>query len=222
MSEYKVILKVLVGSRAHGLANPDSDSDYRGVFVAKTSDMLKLGGSTKSTQWIEAKDDDTSYEIGHFLHLATKSNPSILEVFASPVMESTPEGIALRDLFPYVWSKKRVLDAFVGYSRNQQKKMMDDKYESRERKWKYAVAYVRVLLQAQSLLATGMMPVKIPDKWIEELREIKAGRWTVGMIVDLVDRLKVGLFDIYEKTPDKEMDQGPINAYLLALRKANW
>lgn len=34
----KQVLKVLVGSRAHGLHNQDSDFDYRGVYVAPTSD----------------------------------------------------------------------------------------------------------------------------------------------------------------------------------------
>jgi len=39
----KIILKVLVGSRAHGLANKDSDYDYRAVYVLPTSKILSLG-----------------------------------------------------------------------------------------------------------------------------------------------------------------------------------
>lgn len=79
------ILKVLVGSHAHGLATPESDYDYRGVYVIPTKDILSLGFNYKGSHWIEGEtEDNTSYEIGHFLHLATKCNPTILEVFKAP------------------------------------------------------------------------------------------------------------------------------------------
>ncbi len=57
------ILKVVVGSQAHGLATPESDFDYRGVFVVPTAEILSLNGTTKTTNWIEGKDDDTSWEL---------------------------------------------------------------------------------------------------------------------------------------------------------------
>ena len=105
------ILKALVGSRAHGLAGPDSDADYRGVFVTPTSDLLRIGQRQSDTRWVEgekaadigtAKVDDTAWELGHFLSLATHCNPTILEVFAAPVVAGTPEGYAVRELLPAV------------------------------------------------------------------------------------------------------------------------
>lgn len=81
----KTILRTIVGSQAHGLATLDSDFDYRGVFINPTSEILSLKGGTKQTNWIEGKEDDTSWELGHFLHLATKCNPTILEVFLAPL-----------------------------------------------------------------------------------------------------------------------------------------
>ena len=71
--ENKLILKTVVGSRAHGLANPDSDYDYRGVFIAPTSELLKLNVRVKDTKWIEGNKDDTTYEIGKFLFSISKS-----------------------------------------------------------------------------------------------------------------------------------------------------
>ena len=41
------ILRVLVGSRAHGLAQPDSDYDYRSVIRYETRDLLALGPKPK-------------------------------------------------------------------------------------------------------------------------------------------------------------------------------
>ena len=118
-----IILKVLVGSRAHGLEDENSDYDYRAVYVLPTSKILSLGYKYKGNDWIEGKEDNTAYEIGQFLHLATQCNPSILEVFKDPIMYSSLDGTKLRDIFPYVWNPKGAFDAFVGYGLYQRKSM---------------------------------------------------------------------------------------------------
>lgn len=118
----KIILKVIVGSRAHKLADKNSDYDYRAVYVLPTSEILRLDYHYKGTDWIEGKEDNTAYEIGHFLKLATKSNPSILEMFKFPIVESNEDGNKLRELFPYVWNSKNALDSYMGYGLNQKKK----------------------------------------------------------------------------------------------------
>src|ERR1700723_3116004 len=119
MADHKLILKTLVGSQAHGLATPQSDKDHRGVFIMPTSEFLKLGSKVDQTNWIEGDVDDTSYELGKFLMMATKSNATVLEVLHGPAIECTPEGLALKALFPYMWKSRGVLDAFRGYSLNQ-------------------------------------------------------------------------------------------------------
>src|SRR3990167_7324772 len=116
----KMILRVLVGSRAHGLAGPDSDYDYRGVFVRPTSELLSIGAKPYLTQWTEAdkakgeKLDDTAWEVGHFLQLATHCNPTILEVLAAPRVDEGSDwsswGTDLRGLFPYIWNPCGVRD----------------------------------------------------------------------------------------------------------------
>src|SRR3954447_11469464 len=106
------ILKVIVGSQAHGLATERSDYDYRGVFVVPTSELLKIGGdAVKHTSWIEGKEDDTSWEISKFLFMATKCNPTVLETFLAPFashftesMEQAQLAVELRVLFPYIWN----------------------------------------------------------------------------------------------------------------------
>lgn len=178
MAEKIEILRCLVGSYAHSLATPESDYDYRSVYIIPTSELLKLGpNSYKATSWVEGENEDnTGWEIGHFLHLATHSNPSILEVFKAPIVETgntilnpipyNTYGEQLIKLFPYVWSSKGVYDAFKGYSHNQHKKMFDEKEEFVRRKNKYAVAHLRVLLQGIELLTTGTFSVKILHTYI--------------------------------------------------------
>lgn len=218
------ILKVLVGSRAHGLAMEESDTDYRGVYVTPTSELLTLGtGGYKGTSWTEGDtEDNTAYELAHFLHLATKSNPSILEVFAAPVVEAAEAGTVLRNLFPHVWSSHGVLKAFIGYSLNQRKKMLDDKYEFRQRRWKYAAAYIRTLIQGIGLLRTGRLDVRVPIQHIEMITKIRDGKRSVGQIIDLADRFTTVIYQEYENNPRHDTNLDPINEFLLRVRKAAW
>lgn len=220
--EKDTFLTVLVGSQAHGLATPLSDFDYRSVYKVPTRAFLELDPpKAKGSDWNEGDEDNTAYEVGHFLHLATKSNPSILEVMVSPVVYSQPWGEELRDLFPYVWNSRDVYNAFVGYSRNQQKKMFDDSEAHVNRRWKYAVAYLRVLDMGRQLLETGEMTVVLDGDWQKALMEVKEEKVALGYVIDWAERLKKDIKRAYEANPDKKTDLEPINEWLLKLRKEN-
>lgn len=283
MSERTEILRTLVGSRAYGLATDDSDWDYRSVYITPTSELLKLGvGAYKGTHWTEGeKEDDTAYEVGHFLYLATKSNPSILEVFKAPVIY--PEQISqeecdlatkqrrflikpsleiaggLLSCFRHAWSSKGVFEAFKGYSHNQHVKLFSEKEEFAKRKFKYAIAHLRVLLEGIELLSCNDFSVKVRDyylgsgfgeknglhlhlpywavnelghnravkegleeSWAEYLLAIKRQEIQVGNIIDTAEYLKLELQKAYEANPDKQTNLGPINEFLLQVRKEIW
>ena len=224
----KEILRVVVGSHAHGLARLESDIDYRSVYIIPTSDLLKVdSGTIKGASFTDGVEDDTSYELGHFLRLATKSNPSILEVFVSPVVEILSEGKELRELFPYVWSSQGVLNAFVGYSLSQRKKMMDEGKLAElvfdyDRKLKYGVAYLRVLILAQELLSTGRMTIKVPDEYKPTLLNIRDNLFSAGEILDKANILKEQVEKAYESNKYKFTDFEKVNQFLLRVRKDNW
>lgn len=220
--QVKQILKVIVGSQAHGLATPESDFDYRGVFVLPTSEILKLGGKVSSTSWIEGKDDDTSWEIGHFLNLATHSNPTILETFLAPlVSEETDEvGLRLREIFPYVWNSNDVLNAFRGYGINQRKKMLDDKDK---RGHKYAAAFLRVLYQGVQLLETGTFDVDFRNTAVyDTLVKWKSGEYYPGEVIDECHSWLALLENAYKNNPDKQTDLDAVNEFLLSVRMHHW
>lgn len=226
------MLKVIVGSRAHGLAGPESDFDYRGVFLHPTSHILSLGAKPKQTAWVEGvpipdyvqdtasgKIDDTAWELGHFLHLATHCNPTILEVFAAPVESATEDGERMRALFPYIWQPQGVKDAFVGYGLNQRKKFLDGKDV---RPHKYAVAYLRVLYQASVLLTEGRLPVlMIGSPVYDTLKRWRAKDYTVGEVVEtcLEWERRVRLAAPVCK---QKQDLGPVNDFLLDVRRRSW
>ena len=174
-------MKVLVGSHAHGLADENSDRDYRGVYVLPTSEILSINYRYKGTSWIEGKEDDTSYEIGHFLHLATKCNPTILEVFKAPVIEMNDDGEYLRKCLSWCWNPQDVFNAFVGYGMNQRKKFLDKKDNRQD---KYACAYVRTLIACHQLLSTENLSVEVPTKHKKMLLKFKKGNYAMGEVID--------------------------------------
>ncbi len=235
------ILKTLVGSQAHGLATPKSDNDYRGVFLLPTSTIVSFNYKPHNINWIEGREDDTSYELGHFLSLATQCNPTILEVFKAPVIEAEPVGWELRALFSKVWTAKRVADAFGGYSLNQRKKFLEDKDDHR---WKFGVAYVRTLLQGSELLLTGDFNVKIQDNyqdhdglfmdpyqsrdeivsWPHYLQDVRHGHVRMGDVVDTAEYLRDRLDKLASAGPYKDQvaDLDRVNDFLVMVRKDYW
>jgi uncharacterized protein len=221
MKEPIDILKVVVGSHAHGLATPESDHDYRGVFVIPTVELLKIGGTMKTTHWIEGNDDDTSWEIGHFLFLATKCNPTILETFLAPqTYEYREYGDELRRLFPYIWNSKGVYDAFIGYSHSQQRKFIDNK-DGRPNK--FAAAYLRTLYNAWELLKTGTFTIRIADTPVgETVHKFKIGQYQRGEVYQTCWDWEQEVKRAYAENSDKETELEPVNEFLLKVRKDFW
>ena len=97
---HRSILKVLVGSHAHGLAGHESDQDFRSVFVIPTKAMFRVGFKYQGARMMKEGEDETAWEIGQFLFLAQQGHPLVLETFMAPVVETDTWGAELRDLFP--------------------------------------------------------------------------------------------------------------------------
>lgn len=232
------ILKVLVGSQAHGLATPESDYNWRGVFVTPTRELLTLGGRSQQTTWIEGKEDDTSWEVYKFLQMAVKCNPTVLEVFLAPFAGSVslgqedilshPPDIAtrigyagrLRALFPHVWNSVDVKNAFIGYGLNQRKKFLEN---TDKRQKKYAVAYLRSLYNGWELLSKGTFTVNMTDTPIfATLKSWKDNKFTLGEVIDMTKHWEEAVERAYKDNPDKKTNMEPVNEFLLELRKDFW
>lgn len=220
------LFRALVGSQAHGLANPESDHDYRGVFYVPTCELLRVTkGPTKHTSWNEGENDDTLWEIGHFLFLATKCNPTILETFTAPIAQcadSEKEWVTgLRDLFPYIWNPTAVAASHIGYGLNQRKKFLENKDNRRA---KYAVAYLRVLYQACELLRVGDLVVNMTDTPIfGTLKKWRKGEFTIGEVVDLTEQWveRVRMWENKHRG-NPNYDPEAVDRWLLEFRKAHW
>lgn len=159
MNEPKIITKVVVGSRLHGLHTKTSDWDYRGIHISPLRHVISPYRKQKNHVWLEGDEDNTSYELAEFCKLATKGNATILEVFFSDqVVETTPIADQMRMNWYRFMNTKMFVDASRGYAHNQWNKFYN--FESKgvngqERTAKFAVAFLRVMWQCEQFLLTG-------------------------------------------------------------------
>ncbi len=215
--QMQTILRVLVGSQAHGLATAESDQDFRRVYVMPTENMFHLGFKYPGTQWTKAEGDETAWEVGQFLMLATQCHPQILETLLAPVVTVDQWGNQLRSLFPAIWSPDQAFAAFTNYARNQRTKFLDQKDG---RPAKYAAAYIRVLYNLRELLESHTFTIQISSTSIgPTLAEIKNGTIGIGRVIDLgEDLLQQCAHHLRQCThsPDHRL----IQDFLTTLRKA--
>ena len=126
------IVKMLFGSHLYGTATPESDTDYKGVFLPSKRDILlnripkSVNSSTKkhNTGKNTAEDVDTEiYSLQYFLKLACEGQTVALDMLHAPedmILESSTvweEIVSERHRF-----YTNNLKAFIGYARKQASK----------------------------------------------------------------------------------------------------
>lgn len=212
----QTILKVLVGSHAHGLATTDSDRDYRSVFVIPTEDMFKIGFKPPHTQWTKGQTDETAWEISPFLTLALQGHPLVLETLLAPIVEANDWGHRLRALFPHVWSAEKAFQSFVNYAHNQRQKFLDKKDG---RPGKYGAAYLRVLHNLCELLETDTFTIQMTSTGLgQTILAIKQGDYRIGDVIDQGEALLAKCRDLRKISSHNE-NLHTVNAFLMDLRR---
>lgn len=211
------ILKVLIGSQAHGLAGPESDADYRSVYAIPTEHMFRLGFKSPGTRMAKGLEDETSWEVGPFLTLATNCHPLILETLVAPIVAADRWGEELRTLLPALWSPQRAYEAYLGYASNQRRKFLDKKDG---RPAKYAVAYLRTLYNLCELLEFGTLTMRVIDTPIgRTLADIKGGAIRTGEVIDLGE---YWMNECTKRLAHSRHESNPkaVDEYLVRLRRA--
>ena len=131
--EPRTILIGLAGSHGYGLNHPESDLDYRGVFIAGKSYYLGLDKvEQKDSGWgtepgifdfLNGEKDTVIYELKKFVQLLAGANPNILELLwlkQYPVI--TEVGKYLLE-HRQIFLSKRVKHTYSGYAFAQIKKI---------------------------------------------------------------------------------------------------
>jgi hypothetical protein len=170
--ESYIIYRCVVGSRAYGLDNDESDTDRRGIYLAPADLQWSLFGAPE--QFEDNATQSCYWELQKFLTMALKANPNILECLYSPMVEKvTPLGeelLALRQQF----LSQMIFQTFNGYAMSQFKKIEQDIRNHGEVRWKHAMHLLRLLLTGAATLRDTRVPVRV-EAHRERLLAVKRG-----------------------------------------------
>lgn len=114
-----LLLECRSGSHAYGLATPASDEDFRGVFLLPFDRLL---GLSYVPQVADATNDRTYYELGRFLELLAKANPTALELLGTEGDNVRYRHPIFDQLAPQDFLTKACRDTFAGYALTQIRK----------------------------------------------------------------------------------------------------
>lgn len=214
----RVIYRCIIGSRAYGLEDENSDTDYRGIYLPPADLHWSLYGVPEQLE--NEENQEAYWEIQKFLILALKANPNILECLYSPLIEkSTPladELLSMRSMF----LSRLVYQTYNGYVMSQFKKMQADIRNQGRVKWKHVMHLIRLLISGIRVLREGVVPVRVDDHR-EELLAIKRGE----MPWEETEKWRLRLHAEFERAnaesqlPDQPDYEGA-NAFLLKARQA--
>jgi uncharacterized protein len=130
--EQRTILIGLAGSHGYGLNRPDSDLDFRGVFIAPKRYYLGFDRiEQKDAGWdepgifpfIDGNQDTVIYELKKILQLLSGANPNVLELLwlnNYPVLTSVGQYLIK---YKKLFLSKKVKHTYSGYAFAQIKKM---------------------------------------------------------------------------------------------------
>jgi uncharacterized protein len=167
-----VIYRCVVGSRAYGLDDADSDTDRRGVYLPPAEMHWSLYGVPEQLENLDT--EETYWELQKFLTMALKANPNVLECLHTPVVEhATPLAEELRGMRD-VFLSRMVYQTYNGYVLSQFKKLQGDLRNKGAVKWKHVMHLIRLLLAGVTVLREGTVPVHVGEHR-DKLLAIKRG-----------------------------------------------
>lgn len=242
----------LSGSKAYGLDNENSDFDLLGVYQAPTAQLLQLIGGPEETihranqvcpacvnrtncvvdgqpvftcptcNGTGQLPDFTVHELGKFFSLASKANPTILELLYLDSLKNSPKWqlvLENRDMF----ISTAIRRTYGGYAKDQlNKKRLREKQgmdgyspKTRYRDSKHTRHIVRLFIQQRQILETGGIIPMLNDE--EKTICMDAMEWDSEKLEEWMNEQTISLLNINHNVKP-EPDHKRINEILLELR----
>lgn len=216
-----IALQAVVGSTAYGLNHADSDIDQLGVFVEPTETILSLRQPNETH--VSNNPDLTMHEVGKFVRLAVKCNPTVLELlFLDEYVTTSEDGQALIDAREHFLGEVLIRNAYIGYATSQIKRLEkrgDFGSDLKKRYAKHARHCFRLLLQAEQLLTTGKMQVKVSPEQRDYLFSL--GEMPIEDLSKEFDKATDSLDAVVSVVPE-QANLEAVNQVLLDIRRRNY
>ena len=213
----RVIYRCVIGSRAYGLDDENSDVDRRGIYLPPAELHWSLYGVPEQLENDET--EEAYWEIQKFVTLALKANPNVLECLYSPIVETaTPLALELLDIKD-IFLSRLVFQTYSGYVASQFKKMQTDIRNQGRVKWKHVMHLIRLLLSGIHVLREGALTVRV-DQHRDRLLAIKSGETDFDDVETWRLELQQELSDAFQETrlPERP-DYERANAFLVKARR---
>lgn len=227
----KIIMAIESGSRAWGFASPDSDYDVRFIYVRRPESYLKLEGIRDVIEW---KLDDTldinGWDLKKALQLLYKSNPTVFEWCASPIIYMEREVFAdLKRVLPHYFSVKKSLFHYLHMAQTNYREYLKGT-EVRVKTYFYVL---RPLLAAKWILDKKSAPPMLFDELVEteledelkpeldKLLKLKKCMPEIGMIPkiqifnDYIEKNLQEIKEIAAEIEEKRVDWEMLNALFI-------
>lgn len=192
-----------VGSHAYGLNTPDSDEDFRGIFIGDAEYQLGL----QKVEQVRIKEDDwVCHEIKQFIHILIKQNPTIMELlFIESPVYTTLFWDNLKPLLKGLISK----ESFKPYSAYVLSQLTKAKFRNPSEKrleliqqfgfdTKYMSHVARLAIQCIYLMRDGHIPVKVPEQFRNDVMNIKMGKVTKEEALAYCEDLDKKMYEAYK------------------------
>lgn len=209
--ECYLVYAIKAGSHLYGTTTPESDEDYRGVFVPGIRYMLGLQ-SVEAISETSERIDIMMHEVRKFVTLCLNGNPNILDWIFAPedchifVSNHFDPLLENRDLL----LSRRIVPRFGGYVTGHLSRMergvtghLGEKRKADIERHGYstknAMHLIRLARMGCEAVETGKYNVRRPD--VEELLSIKRGEWDVERIREEGERLVARMDAAVETSP---------------------
>ena len=214
----RVFYRCVIGSRAYGLDQADSDVDYRGIYLPTAEAQWSLYGVPDQVERQETQEH--YWELQRFLVLALKANPNVLECLYSPLVEKksplAEELLGMRSIF----LSRLVYQTFNGYVLSQFRKIQADLRNQGDVKWKHVMHLIRLLISGIGILRDQQVTVRV-DEHRERLLAIRRG----DRAFEETEAWRLTLHAEFDRAfAETELPERPdyekANAFLLKARRA--
>lgn len=228
----KVIFAKVWGSKSHNTDKEGSDTDFAGVYLCPTSEILSLDPPKGS--WTHDKEDGPNkedkpdhqfHEAGRFADLLLKGNPGLVEtLFTERLFITTPEWEELRSIRDQFLCQDTV-HQYLGYMNGQFKRLMKGSYlhttgGNWNEKWVY---HILRLAEDAKRIAKGQRPVVWKEGTERDfLMRLRHNEFELPEVKTLIEKAIKEVEDLKPFPLPKHGNKVALNEWLLKLRRNNW